>query len=103
MIKPPSLPDRKKINGKIVNTLNKNASMRLTYWYLKSKLESIRFGLEDIFDAFLLRIVHSLPDGREVTVGEAIHENPESIKLILPTFEVKALPIRIEEIKNDYK
>jgi hypothetical protein len=94
LIKPPLLSDRKKINGKIVNSTNKNASMRLTYWYLKSKLEAIKFELEDMFDAFMLRIVHSLPDGRETTIGESIHENPESIKLILPTFEIKALPIK---------
>lgn len=89
LVKPPELPDRKKINGKVVNTVNRNASMRLTYWYLKSKLEAVKFGLEDIFEAFMLRVVHSLPDGRESTIGESIKENPDNIRLILPTFDVK--------------
>jgi hypothetical protein len=102
MVKPPLLPDRKKINGRVVNTTNRNASMRLVYWYLKAKLESVKFGLEDIFDAFMLRVVHSLPDGREATIGESIKENPETFKLILPTFDIKtkALPIQIEEDKE---
>jgi hypothetical protein len=98
MVKPPSLPVRRKINNKIVNTENRNASMRLVYWYLKARLEAVKFDLESVFEAFMLRVVHSLPDGRESTIGESIKENPETFKLILPTFDVKAKALRVENI-----
>jgi hypothetical protein len=97
MVKPPMIPDRKKINGKIVNTVNRNASMRLTYWFIKSRLEGVRWGLEDLFDAFMLRVIHTLPDGTETTIGESIKDNPDTFKLILPTFDLKTkgLPVRV--------
>lgn len=47
-------------------------SMRLLYWYLKTKLESVLFGLTDVTQEFLSEVLVSLPDGSFKTVGETI-------------------------------
>lgn len=99
-IQAPLLDDQKRdrYTGKIIKTPNRNASMRLLYWYLKSRLEAVKFGLEDIFDAFMSRVINSLPDGRIVTLGETLKQYPSLVKE-LPTFEVKILPAN----SGDYK
>ena len=92
-IQPPLLYDRKKDRLRGVITMpNRNASMRLLYWYLKSRLEAVKFGLEDVFDAFMSRVINALPDGRTITLGETVRQHPTIVKEILPTFEIKALP-----------
>lgn len=78
-----------------------DASMRLLYWYLKARLEAVRFGLEDIFDAFFSRVVTALPDGTASTLSETVMEHPEVIRKVLPTFTIntehKALPSMEED------
>ena len=92
-IQTPLLYDKKRLgNRSTVSTPNRNASMRLLYWYLKSRLEGIKFGLDDVVNAFMSRIVNQLPDGRTITLGEQIRQYPNTIKETLPTFEIKALP-----------
>lgn len=91
-IQPPLLYDRKKDRHRgIITTPNRNASMRLLYWYLKSRLEAVKFGLEDLFDTFMSRVINTLPDGRTITLGETVRSHPTIIKEILPSFEIKAL------------
>lgn len=102
MVKPPEIEVKKIINNQRVNTINKDGSLRMVYWYVKSRLEAVTFGLEDIFDAFMLRVIHTLPDGTETTIGESIKENPETFKLILPTFEIKTKALPSEpSVSND--
>lgn len=90
-IQPPLLYDKKRDRSGVIETPNRNASMRLLYWYLKSRLEAVKFGLEDVFDAFMPRVINSLPDGRTITLGETMRKYPSLVK-DLPTFEIKALP-----------
>ena len=51
---------------------NLNQSLRLLYWYLKTKLEAISFGLVSVEHEFLSDIVYHLPDGTEKTISEVI-------------------------------
>jgi hypothetical protein len=53
-------------------TPNYAQSMRLTYWWLKSKLEAVLYGLSEISEEFLSEAVYKLKDGRYSTVGETI-------------------------------
>ena len=98
-IQPPLLTNKKRSHGKygsLIQTPDRNASMRLLYWYLKVRLEAVRFGMEDVFEAFMSRVINSLPDGQTVTMSETMREHPEVLEGILPSFEiisnVKALP-----------
>lgn len=89
-IQTPLLYDKKRDTyHRIINTPNRNASMRLLYWYLKSRLEGIKFGLDDVFNAFMSRITNELPDGRTITLGEQIKQYPNTIKETLPNFVIK--------------
>lgn len=101
-VQAPLLFDRKRVAYQgLVNTPNRNASMRLLYWYLKSRLEAVKFGLEDIFDAFMSRVINSLPDGQTITMAETIREHPEVISEILPSFEIKPRALPLKEIKEN--
>lgn len=51
---------------------NRDASMRLLHWYVKSKLEAIEYGLEDQVEAWMPRIIICLPDGSTQTMAEAL-------------------------------
>jgi hypothetical protein len=55
-----------------VNEPAKAQSMRLLYWYLKSKLEAVLFGLTDISHEFLSEALFRLPNGQATTVGDYI-------------------------------
>ncbi len=48
------------------------ATMRLVYWWLKTKLEAITYGLRSVTEEFLAEAVHRLESGKEVTVGEIL-------------------------------
>lgn len=47
-------------------TVNYEQSMRLLYWYVKSKLEAVAYGVKTFEKEFLDDIVYRLPDGREL-------------------------------------
>ena len=55
----------------IVKAPNYAQSMRLLYWYLKSKLEAVAYGLVSAEQEFLSQVLIKLPRG-ETTVGEMI-------------------------------
>ena len=80
---------------------NRNASMRLLYWYIKARLEAVRFGMEDVFEAFMSRILHELPDGKIVTHAEVIKEHPEVLSDILPSFEIKTKALPSQEVRDE--
>lgn len=52
--------------------INYKQSMRVMYWYVKSKLEAVAYGVKTFEKEFLDDIVYRLPDGREVKVGDMI-------------------------------
>jgi len=52
--------------------INFKQSMRVMYWYVKSKLESVAYGVKTFEKEFLDDIVYRLSDGREVKVGDMI-------------------------------
>ena len=47
-------------------------SFRLLYWYLKTKLEAIAYGLTTVEKEFLSDIVHKLPDGSTQTLYNSL-------------------------------
>jgi hypothetical protein len=61
---------------------NLNASMRLLFWYVKTKSEAIEYGLEDFVEAFMPRILVSLPDGSTATMAEALKDKPQIISKV---------------------
>jgi len=85
-IKPPLLIRRKRQRGGHVNTEAPAQSMRLFYWYLKSKLEAILFGLNDLTSEFLNEVIISLPSGKDATVGEIIVKQIQDSKIPALTF-----------------
>ena len=52
--------------------LERDTSWRLFWWHLKTKLEAVRFGLVTFETEFMSNIVYQLPEGGEVTMGEAL-------------------------------
>jgi hypothetical protein len=63
--------NRKLMKSEHIQVPNWPQSMRILYWYLKSKIESVAFGLVSIEKEFLSQIMISLPEGNS-TVGEAL-------------------------------
>ena len=73
-----------------------NESWRIFWWYLKSKLEAIEFGISDEFKEFLYNITYSLPDHqgqrRDILLGEELSNNLEQLpKLIASPQHLKEL------------
>jgi len=97
-IQPPLLASRKRAYGRRGATIemsDRNASMRLLFWYLKAKLEAVRFGMDDVFTAFMSRVINQLPDGTNITLGDTVKEHPQLLKELLPSFEIK--PRQLEQ------
>ncbi len=47
-------------------------SLRLTFWWIKSKLEAVAYGLTTVEKEFLSQVMVNLPEGGSKTVGELI-------------------------------
>ena len=60
-------------------TYLENESWRIFWWHLKSKLEAIEFGISDEVREFMYNIAHTLPDGREVSLGDMVTENLQQL------------------------
>jgi hypothetical protein len=62
-----------------------DVSWRVTWWYLKSKLEAIEYGVSDMMTEFMFNAFHVLPDGREVKLSEVVANNLGNLdKVALP-------------------
>lgn len=72
---------------------NMNASMRLLYWYLKSRMEASLYGLDDVFETFMSKVMVSLPDGSSSTMGKVVEEQPQALANILPSFQIVERPM----------
>ena len=81
--------------GPTTLTYLENVSWRIFWWHLKSKLEAIEFGISDEVKEFMYNIHFSLPDGTEVSLGEALIENAEQLAK-LSALEDKSKPIQVE-------
>jgi len=68
---------------------NMNASMRLLFWYVKSKAEAIEYGLEDFIEAFMPRILVSLPDGRSTTMSEVVKGSPKVLSQVFQITDMR--------------
>ena len=71
-IQPPMTAKKIRKRGTYIIMNQPDQSMRIMYWYLKSKLESILYGLKDFSQEFLSDILVSLPNGNVETVGDII-------------------------------
>lgn len=60
-------------------TYLENVSWRIFWWYLKSKLEAIEYGISDEAREFLYNIHYALPNGREIGIGDMIMENVKQL------------------------
>lgn len=74
--------------GPIVNTWNKDQSYRLLYWFIKSKLEAVAYGLNTIEREFMSEILVKLPGG-STTVGNILEQ-------YLATDNLAALPAPLD-------
>lgn len=73
------------------NVYLEKESWRMVWWYLKSLLEAIEFGLTDDLRAFTPYIYNKLMrDGPEVNLADAIIENAEQLT------KLKQLPSEID-------
>ena len=93
--------------GPLVWKRAENAEWRLMWWWLKSKLEAVRYGLETMEQALMSQVMVPLPNGRVTTIGEilseaikndvvqALRELPGTVDII-PVSEQKKLPRIIE-------
>jgi len=57
-----------------INVPDMKRGMRMLYFYLKTKLESIYFGLVDAQEEFLSNVVMTLPGGGDRTIGKVLTE-----------------------------
>lgn len=71
-------------------------SMRLLYWWLKSQMEAVKYGLTSVEEAFLAHVVGSLPSGEQVTMGDVLLPRLRAGEILGPSEISKALPPRSE-------
>jgi hypothetical protein len=77
-IRPALLAQRKRQQGRfgsLVTSTNESASARLAYWYIKSKIEAVAFGLVSAEREFFSQIMVALPDGGPGTVGDMAEQS----------------------------
>ncbi len=73
-VKPPQIMVRRRVKGQgMVHTRNDKQEYRLLFWWLKSKIEAVVWGLSTIEKEFLSQVTVALPDG-QTTVGEIMAE-----------------------------
>jgi len=82
---------RVKFQG-IINTVDEAVSMRLLFWFLKGKLEAIRFGIEDSFNCFFSQAIMAIADDAgnisNPTMGELAKKNPKALNNLIPSFTI---------------
>ena len=72
-VRPPHIYIKKRYPRKgLVNTENTNQEYRLLFYWIKSKIEAVMWGLSTIEKEFLSEVTMKLPDGRTTSVGEIV-------------------------------
>lgn len=80
-------------SGPLVTVADEAASARLAYWYIKSKVEAVAYGLVSVEREFFAQILVSLPDGRTGTVGDlAARAVLSGDPMLLPGVDVDSGP-----------
>ena len=83
-----------------VSINNEPVAYRLLFWYLKSKLEAVEYGLQSMEKEFMAHIMVSLPSGEESTFGEKLEQALEHSASIS---EFQALPYEPEKSACEQK
>ena len=83
--------------GPLVWLRAEHAEWRLLWWYVKSRLEAVRFGLETMEQTFMSQVIVSLPNGKTTTVGEILSEAIKNDQ----TTALKALPGMADLVPTD--
>lgn len=66
---------------------NRDASMRLLYWYLKNKLEAVLFGLKDATEEFMADVLVRLPGSNApVRMAQAVLPGVDDNKVLALPF-----------------
>jgi hypothetical protein len=95
--KPPTIEVKKNIYSRTDQrsiraiTQLQAASYRLLFWYLKNKLDAVKYGLESMEKEFLSHAVVSLPNGQQTTVGDSIEAVYESVRSPALTYKPESL------------
>lgn len=72
---PPTVERQKRQSGYgLVKITDDRIAFRILFYYLKSKLEAVKFGLETMEQEFMAHIIVSLPDGTRTSVGQQLEE-----------------------------
>lgn len=90
-VRPALLAQRKRMygrHGSLVTTANESASARLAFWYIKTKIEAVAFGLVSAEREFFSQIMVALPDGGIGTVGDVAEKSIlDGGGVVLPGFD----------------
>ena len=68
-------------------------SMRLLYYYMKSKLEAISYGLIEAEREFFAQVITTLPGGSQVTIFDALKDQALELPAPEQTTEGKVIDI----------
>ncbi len=79
----------KKYGSQMVKAPDLKAGMRCLYFYVKTKLEAVQYGLTSIEKEFMSEIILKLPDGKEKSLGEVMTERIVTGDLSQLALEVK--------------
>ena len=70
-------------------------SYRMLWYYLKVKLEAIKWGMETVEKEFMSHIVMQLPNGEEIIMGEIITNNKALEALNVTNLMLEQKPTQI--------
>ncbi len=92
-VEPPLLAVTRGRGYNKVTTSDPARSYRLLYWYLKSKLEAISYGLVSAEREFFAQVLVSLPGGESATMGDMAEESlVKGGAMFLPGISLEKLP-----------
>ena len=75
-----------------------NVSWRIFWWYLKSKLEAIEFGISDQVREFMYNIHYSLTDGTERSLGDILLENAEQLSKLGALEDKRGIEVEYKKV-----
>jgi hypothetical protein len=76
-------------------------SWRVFWWYLKSKLNAVEYGISDDLREFMPTITYKITDAtgreKETSIGEEVLENLNQLPKLLPAKDRAALEYRVTQ------
>lgn len=87
-------------------TYLENVSWRVFWWFLKSKLEAVQYGISDEFREFMPNIIHLLPEDqegvrREMSLGDLILERADNLSRL--SLEAPAEKVGLKVISAEFR